>query len=173
MEERDGSRDFDFLFGDWDFQLRRLLHPLSGSNEWARLEGTLSCRPIWGGRANLDEVTLVNPQDGTKIVGLTLRLYDPATHLWSLYWANAKDGKIAGTPQKGRFVDGRGEFFDRDVYEGKEIVIRYVWSDISANSAHFEQAFSSDGGKSWETNWITDQKRRPNSNGGPSVQARR
>jgi hypothetical protein len=160
MAERDGSHDFDFLFGDWDFHLRRLLRPLSGSNEWAEYSGTLQCRPLAGGKANVDEVSLVNAKDGTRIDGLTLRLYDPDTHEWALYWANARTGVLAPSPQRGKFVDGRGEFLDRDTFDGKPIVVRYVWSDITADSAHFEQSFSPDDGQTWEANWVTDQTRQ-------------
>jgi hypothetical protein len=160
MVERDGSHDFDFLWGEWDFHLRRLLRPLTGSTEWVQFFGTLVCRPLAGGRANVDEVAVVNAKDGTRIDGLTLRLYDPEKHEWSLYWANAKTGAMAPTPQRGKFVDGRGEFLDRDTFDGKPIVVRYVWSDITADTAHFEQSFSPDDGATWEANWITDQRRQ-------------
>ena len=160
MAERDGSHDFDFLWGDWDFRLRRLLKPLTGSTEWAEFSGTLRCRSLCGGHANVDEVEVVNPRDGSRIDGLTVRLYNPVTHEWSLYWGNARTGVLAPTPQRGRFTEGRGEFLDRDTFNGKPIVVRYVWSDITTNSAHFEQSFSADEGATWEVNWITDQTRQ-------------
>jgi hypothetical protein len=91
---------------------------------------------------------------------MTLRLYDPQTHQWSLYWATSKSGAM-GPPTIGEFKNGRGEFFDTEPSgpDGRAILVRFVWSDITPNSAHFEQSFSDDGGKTWEVNWITDQTR--------------
>jgi hypothetical protein len=171
MAERDGSRDFDWAIGRWSIRLKRLLRPLTGSSEWIDLEGHSVCRPIWDGSAQLDELVTVNPADGTRVEGLTLRTYNPETREWRLYWANRRNGLI-GTPQVGRFVDGRGEFLDRDTFNGKPILIRYVWSQTSTPSPHFEQSFSNDDGKSWETNWVTDQTRVPDEGGtkkGPSA----
>lgn len=159
VSERDGSRDFDPLVGEWNIHLRRLLHPLSGSKEWAEFKGTSRCHSIWDGRAQVDELATVNPVDGSKTEGLTLRLYSPQSHEWRLYWANSKTATF-GTPQVGRFVDGTGEFLDKDVFEGKEIVVRYLWTELKTDSPKFEQAFSPDGGKTWEPNWVTVQTRR-------------
>jgi len=113
----------------------------------------------------VDELTAVNLTDRTQIEGLTLRLYNPEAAEWSIYWANSRTGAI-GTPQKGHFVNGRGEFFDRDVFDGKPVIVRYVWTGGSTPVPHFEQAFSADDGKTWETNWITDQTRRTDKAGG-------
>jgi hypothetical protein len=114
-------------------------------------------RPVWGGSANVDEYEAVGP-DGA-IHGLTVRLYDPATRQWRLYWANRAKGSL-DTPMIGGFADGRGEFYDQELFEGKRIFVRYVWSDITPTSCRWEQAFSADGGKTWETNWIMDFTRR-------------
>jgi hypothetical protein len=92
------------------------------------------------------------------IEGLTLRLYNPQSRQWSLYWATSKGGPIY-PPQIGEFKNGRGEFFGQDTLNGKAIFIRFVWSDTTTNTPHFEQSFSDDGGKTWEVNWITDQTR--------------
>jgi hypothetical protein len=89
---------------------------------------------------------------------MTLRLYSPTARQWSLYWANQKNGRF-DIPTVGEFKDGRGEFFDHETYEGRMILVRYVWSGITARTAHFEQSYSTDGGKTWEVNWITDQTR--------------
>lgn len=155
---RDGQCDFDFTFGRWKIQLRKLKKPLSGSKEWVEYSGTTHSRPLWDGKANIEEIA-VEARDGARIEGLTLRLYSPATRQWSLYWANKKGGQVGGPPNVGEFRDGRGEFFAQDTYEGRTILVRYAWSAITANSAHFEQSFSTDGGKTWEVNWITDQTR--------------
>ncbi len=154
--ERDGQHDFDPLIGQWKFHLKRLVHPLTGSNEWVESEGTGACYKILGGRAQLDTVELDGPSG--HIEGLTLRTYDPQSHQWRLYWSNSKNGKL-DPPQVGEFKNGRGEFYAQDTINGKTILIRYVWTDLTTNSPHFEQSFSDDGGKTWEVNWITDEAR--------------
>lgn len=156
---RDGQHDFDFLFGTWRFHLKRRLNPLSGSNNWVEFDGIDVARKVWDGRANVDELELDGPTG--HIEGLTLRLYNPQSHQWSLYWANGKAGMIGGPPNVGEFSNGRGEFLCQDTYKGRLVLVRYIWSDITANSAHFEQSYSDDGGKNWEANWITDQTRVP------------
>jgi hypothetical protein len=156
---RDGQHDFDFATGNWKFHLKRLEHPLTGSNTWVELDGTSTCRKIWDGRANIDEVEVNNSEKHLHIQGMTLRLYNPESHQWSLYWANAAKGTLGLPPVIGQFKNGRGEFYDQEDFNGRAIFVRYVWSDITPTSAHFEQSFSDDGGKTWETNWITDQTR--------------
>jgi hypothetical protein len=154
---RDGQHDFDFLFGTRKFHLKRLLRPLTGSNEWVEYDGTSVCRPFWGGRGNMDEVELEGPAG--RIEGITVRLYNPDSHQWSLYWASSKSGTMPPPPTVGSFDDhGRGEFYDHEPINGRMVFVRYVWSNITPTSAHFEQAFSEDGGKTWEVNWITDQE---------------
>jgi len=154
--QRDGQHDFDFELGSWKIHLKRRLHPLTGSNTWIDFDGTSVTRKVWEGRSQLEEFET----DGAAghIEGLTLRLYNPQTHQWSLYWANAKDGTIVA-PQVGQVKDGRGEFYGQDTLDGKLIYIRFIWSNTDSNTPHFEQSFSDDGGKTWEVNWITDQTR--------------
>jgi hypothetical protein len=155
---RDGQHDFDFLIGSWKFHLSKLEHPLTGSKKWIQFEGSSVCRPILNGAAQIDEVDTSSPTG--HIQGLTLRLYNPEAHQWNLNWANIKNGTM-GVPTVGSFdaKNGRGEFFDQETYNGRAILVRYVWSDITPTSAHFEQSFSEDGGKTWETNWITNQEK--------------
>jgi len=155
--ERDGQHDFDFEIGSWKIHLKRRLKPLTGSNTWVEFDGTSVTRKVWDGRANLEEFETDGPTG--HIEGLTLRLYNPQTQQWSLYWANSKDGTMGGPPNIGEFKNGRGEFYCQDTFNGRAILIRYVWSDITPNSAHVEQSFSDDRGKTWEVNWITDQTR--------------
>jgi hypothetical protein len=156
---RDGQHDFDFALGRWSFHLHRLRDPLTGSDEWVDYDGESHARPLWDGRANIDELR-IKSADGDVIDGLTLRLYNRETGEWSLYWANARTGTLSLPPTVGRFVEeGRGEFYDREEVNGKKILVRFVWSEITPTSAHFEQAFSEDDGKTWEVNWITDQTR--------------
>jgi hypothetical protein len=154
--ERDGQHDFDPLIGAWKYHLKRRLHPLTGSTAWVEFDGTGVCFKVWDGRANLDQIEVDGPTG--HIEGLTLRLYNPQSHQWSLSWANSKDGLLV-PPQIGEFKNGRGEFFAQDTFNGRVILIRFVWSDMGTSSPHFEQSFSDDGGKTWEVNWITDQTR--------------
>jgi hypothetical protein len=153
----DGQHDFDFELGTWKIHLKRLLHPLTGSNSWVEFDGTTVTRKVWDGRSQIEEFEVDSPSG--HVEGLTLRLYSPLSHQWSLYWANSKNGSMAGPPTIGEFKNGQGQFFDQEVFNGRTIFARYVWSQITPNSAHFEQSFSDDGGKTWEVNWITDQTR--------------
>jgi hypothetical protein len=164
---RDGQRDFDFELGTWHIHLKRLLHPLTGSTTWVDVDGTSVTRKVWDGRADLDEFEADAPTG--HIEGLTLRLYNPQTHQWSLYWANSKNG-ILVVPQVGQFKDGQGEFFAQDTLNGRAILVRFVWSKTATTTPHFEQSFSDDGGKTWEDNWITDQTRVRDANPSPPHQ---
>lgn len=147
----DGQRDFDFEFGTWTVKLKRLAEPLTGSTKWVEYEGTSVVRRVWGGRANLGELDVEGPTG--RIVGLSLRLYDPGTREWRIHWANSRDG-LLGPAMVGGFKDGRGEFYNQETFNGRSIFVRFIFSDITPNSFRFEQAFSADGGKTWEPNWI-------------------
>jgi hypothetical protein len=147
----DGQHDFDFEIGVWKTHLKRLVHPLSGSNTWVELDGTTVVRKIWDGRANLAELETDAASGHLRV--LSLRLYNPQSRQWSLNTANVSSGTLA-TPTIGEFKDGRGAFFDQEAFNGRTILVRNVWSDISADSCRFEQSFSDDGGKTWEVNWI-------------------
>jgi hypothetical protein len=150
---RDGQHDFDFLFGRWKVHLMR---KAPGTERWTESDGYGIYRKVWDGRANLNEFFTEGSSDRAE--GLTLRTYNPATHLWSLYWANSRDG-ILSSAQVGKFEHGQGEFYAQDNSDGKSILVRYLWSKITPASAHFEQAVSEDGGKSWQVNWISDMMR--------------
>jgi len=154
---RDGQHDFDFEIGTWKTHLKRRLKPLTGSSTWVEMDGTTVCRKVWNGRANILELEADGP-GGQHFQGLSLRLYNPQSHQWSLNFSNAGDGTLA-TPTVGQFKDGRGEFYDQETYNGRAILVRFVISEITANSCRFEQAFSDDGGKTWEVNWIATDTR--------------
>jgi hypothetical protein len=156
VTERDGQHDFDPLLGSWKYHLKKLMNPLTGSNNWVEFEGAGVCYKIWNGRAQLDTIEVDSPTG--HIEGLTLRLYNPQSHQWRLSWANAKNG-ILDPPQIGEFKNGRGEFYAQDMLNGKSILIRFIWTNLNTSTPHFEQSFSDDGGKTWELNWITDQTR--------------
>ena len=149
--ERDGQHDFDFEIGTWKTRLSRRLRPLTGSTTWVEYEGTTFVRKIWNGRANLVELEVDGPTG--HIEALSLRLYNPQSHQWSLNFSNSNGGTLS-TPTIGNFQNGRGEFFDQETLNGRAIYVRFVISRITPNSCRFEQAFSDDGGKTWEVNWI-------------------
>jgi hypothetical protein len=154
--ERDGQHDFDFEIGTWKTHLRRLLHPLTGSTTWIEYEGTSVVHKVWNGRANLVELEADGPTGHFE--GLSLRLYNPQSHQWSLNFANSNSG-IMAQPTIGEFRNGRGEFFDQETLNGRDILVRFVISGITPDSCRFEQAFSDDGGRTWEVNWIATDTR--------------
>jgi hypothetical protein len=142
---------FDFNFGTWDTHVSRLLHPLTGSATWTEYQGTSVVTKVWNGRASLLVLEVQGPAG--RIEGVGLRLYNPTARQWSLNWANSSD-PVLGVPMIGEFKNGRGEFFDREPWNGRTISVRNGFSDITPSSSRFEQAFSDDGGRSWETNWV-------------------
>ncbi|MEP6495417.1 MAG: hypothetical protein ABJF01_22210 [bacterium] len=150
-QKRDGQHDFDFEFGNWKTHIRRLQRPLTGSNTWIDYDGTSVLRTVWNGRANIGELEVSNA--ASRIEGLSLRLYNPESHQWSIYWSNSRDG-VLGTPMIGRFENGRGEFYDQESFEGAAVYVRFIFSEITPTSFRLEQAYSADGGKTWEANWI-------------------
>jgi hypothetical protein len=149
--ERDGQHDFDFHIGNWKTHISRLDHPLTGSTTWLKYEGTLVARKVWDGRAQLEELEADGPTGHME--DALWFLYNPQSHQWSLNAAASNDG-ILGQPMFGGFKNGRGEFFDQEPFKGKAILVRQVWSDITPTSHRFEQAFSDDGGKTWEINFV-------------------
>src|SRR4030095_1959506 len=151
QKERDGQHDFDFNFGTWKTHVSRLVHPLTGSKQWFEDDGTSVVSKVWNGRASLLELDVSGPAG--HIEGLGLRLYNPESQQWRLNWANSSDGVI-NKPMIGEFNDGRGEFFDQEEFNGRMILARNGFSNITPNSSRFEQAFSNDGGKIWETSWV-------------------
>lgn len=154
--QRDGQNDFDFEIGTWKTHLARLLHPLSGSTTWVEYEGTSVVRKVWNGRANLVELEADGPAGHFQ--GLSLRLYNSQSHQWSLNFASSSAGSMS-PPTIGEFKNGRGEFFDQETLNGRAILVRFVISEITPTSCRFEQAFSDDGGKTWEVNWIATDTR--------------
>jgi hypothetical protein len=155
---RDGRHDFDFEIGTWKTHLSRLLHPLTGSNTWVEYEGTTIVQKIWDGRANLVELKADGPAGHFE--GLSLRLYSPQSHQWTLNFAGVGGGTLS-PPTVGEIKNGRGEFFDQETLNGRAILVRFFISDSTSNSWRFEQSFSDDGGKTWEVNWIATDTRVP------------
>lgn len=155
-EARDPQHDFDFEIGTWKTHLRRRLHPLTGSTQWVVCDGTTVVRKVWNGRANLVELEAACPSGHFE--GLSLRLYNPQSHQWNLNFANGASGTL-GQASVGEFRNGGGEFYDQETLNGRAILVRFVISDVTADSCRFEQAFSDDGGRTWEVNWIATDTR--------------
>jgi hypothetical protein len=155
-----GQHAFDWEIGSWKTEVRLLAKPLSGSREWVEYRGTSVVRKLLDGRANLVELRVEGPAG--RIEGVSLRLYNPQTQQWSLNYANARNGALT-RPVHGGFSNGRGEFYGQEDLDGRAILVRFVITDISRDSARFEQAYSADGGRTWETNWIATDTRLGNS----------
>ena len=155
---RDGQHDFDFEIGACQTHLARLQRPLTGSTEWVEYGGTTVVREVWDGRANLVEFDVEGPAGHLEV--LSLRLYNPETRQWSLNSASARGGTLF-PPMVGAFKDGRAEFFGQETFDGRPIFVRFVITVLTPDSCRFEQAFSLDGGATWEVNWIAVDTRVP------------
>jgi len=153
---RDGRHDFDFEVGTWKAHVRKLVHPLSGSAEWDDFDGTVVTRsmPMLEGW-NESEMTVDSPTTRNHIAILAVRLYNPALQQWSIYGSSLKTGTF-DPPMIGQFSNKRGVLFSQDTWLGRSIYVRFVWQDLNPDRTHLEQAFSQDGGATWETNWIYD-----------------
>jgi hypothetical protein len=154
-----GLHDFDLRAGEWVVHHRRLKERLAGNHEWVEFDGTQSFRLLMDGYANEDDNVLNLP--GGVYKGVTLRAYDSKTGQWAIWWLDGRTpfGDL-DPPVKGRFVNGVGTFYSDDTLRGKPVRVRFVWSNITADAAHWEQAFSPDRGKTWEVNWVADFKRQ-------------
>ncbi len=155
-EARDGQHDFDFNVGTWKTHIKRILDPLSGSTKSIELNGTVTVRKVWGGRAQLEEIEADGPNGHWE--GMTLFLYNPQAHQWNQSFVNSKSGVLT-PPLIGVFQDGRGELFASDTVNERSILVRAVWSDITPDSHHFEESYSTDGGKTWAAAFIANLTR--------------
>ncbi|HLZ67707.1 MAG TPA: DUF1579 domain-containing protein [Aliidongia sp.] len=149
----DGSRDFDFFVGDWTVQNRQLRTRLAGDTEWLEFPGTITMRKILNGLGNFDETPIRSPRGAYH--GATLRLHNPVAKMWSIYWLDSRNPAI-DTPMVGRFENGIGLFYADELFEGRPIKVRFIWTPISTTECRWEQAFSADDGITWETNWVAD-----------------
>lgn len=153
--DRDGSHDFDFQTGRWCVRNERLVKRLQGCTDWETFEATLRARLLPGGLGNMDDFAT---DHWTGFVGMSLRLYNPHTRTWSIYWVNNQKG-VLEPPVVGSFSDGVGVFEGHDELDGRPIVVRYTWSHVTKTGARWEQEFSPDGGRTWEKNWIMTMTR--------------
>lgn len=156
MTDRHNSSadDFDFFIGDWRVHHRRLKERLADCREWVEFEGTTTAHKILGGFGNVDDNVLGLPEGPYRAA--TLRSFDPATGLWSIWWLDGRRPHRLDTPVVGRFEHGTGLFYADDTFDEMPIKVRFTWTLLDADAARWEQAFSADGGNSWETNWTMD-----------------
>jgi hypothetical protein len=152
----DGQHDFDFNFGTWRTHIKRILDPFAASSKSLELNGIVTVRKVWNGCAQLEEIETDGPNGHWE--GLTLFLYNPTAHQWSQSFVNSQRGVLA-PPLIGSFNGGRGELFASDTFNDRSILVRGVWSDIKPDSHHYQESYSSDGGKTWVPAFIADLSR--------------
>ena len=145
-----GARDFDFLIGEWNVHSRYLKGRFQASQQWGEFDGHSKMRPLSNGLGNIDEYTFL--RDGKQVQGVAFRLWNPSKNQWAIYWADSILPGVIQPPVFGGFSGDAGEFIGDDTFEGKKILCRFHWTRSA--SPRWEQAFSADGGKTWETNWI-------------------
>ncbi len=143
--------DFDFEFGSWTVKHRRLKERLKGCADWEEFSGSSETRPILGGNGNLEDNVINLPSGSYRAIAL--RTFDPASRKWAIWWIDGRAPHALDVPVIGDFTDGTGTFVANDTLDGLPVQVRFVWSRITAESAWWEQAFSADGGRNWETNW--------------------
>jgi hypothetical protein len=147
----DGRNDFDFFMGSWKVSHQRLRERLVGCTEWEEFESECTAYKILGGLGNFDEITM--PRDTGMVYGATLRLFNPVSQEWSIYWADSVRVTL-DVPMIGKFENGVGMFYAHETHAGKHVYSRFIWSNITANTCQWEQALSTNGGATWETNWV-------------------
>jgi hypothetical protein len=153
VKERATSHDFDFWMGRWNVRNRRLVRRLAGSDEWEEFESTSNAWPILDGMGNQDDF---HTDFEGGFAGMSLRFFDPKTRQWSIYWADSRRSGLLDPPVVGGFEGSVGVFEGDDTFEGRPIRVRFTWSRVDTPNPRWEQAFSEDGGETWETNWIAD-----------------
>jgi hypothetical protein len=151
---RDASskNDFDYLVGKWNIRNRTLTKPLAGSDEWDEFDATQECRPILLGLGNFD--IFHTERDGKPFEGLTVRLFDPQTRLWTIYWADSNLVTLDGG-KVGSFDGDLGEFFGREVVDDKDVIVKFHWDKRDPKAPVYRRAFSADAGRTWEWNWYS------------------
>jgi hypothetical protein len=150
--------DFDAQHGVWHTTVRRLLKPLSNSNEWAEYEGPGIVHPLLGGAANVAELDVSGPKG--RIQGISVRLFDPKAQRWTIRFASASTGALDDGISGGFAGGRRGVFYGADTWNGRPIVVRFIINVVDANTVQFEQAFSANDGVDWEVNWVATDKRK-------------
>jgi hypothetical protein len=157
IKAHDGAHDFDFIIGKWKAHVRRLPDRLVGSTKWLEYDGISNHSKLLDSNANFEEFDVTGPAG--RIKAQTLRLYNPKSQQWAIYGVDLDAGQLPMPATIGQFTGKRGEFYDREEWKGRWILVRFVWENLSPNSAKMTQSFSDDGGKTWEANWICELSR--------------
>ena len=158
MDSRnDAPTDFDFIMGDWRVEHRRLKSRLSNCTEWVEFDGLSSTQKVLGGFGNIEDNRLFFPEGEVRAVAL--RSFDAATNMWSIWWLDGRNPTALDTPVVGTFTNGTGLFYANDTLDGKPIRVRFTWLPKGLDHARWEQAFSEDAERTWETNWTMDFRR--------------
>ncbi len=147
------ATDFDFWFGSWDVRNRWLRRRLAGSDDWEEFDATVVARPLLDGVGNEDEF---RTDHAGGFIGMSFRFFDPERRRWSIYWADSRRPGELDPPVFGTFSGDVGMFEGEDVYRGRPILVRFTWTGVTTPTPRWEQAFSDDGGRTWETNWVMD-----------------
>jgi hypothetical protein len=145
------TQDWGWLTGNWDVWHRRLKERLANSNDWAEFAGKSSFWHTLGGLGNVDDNLLYLP--GGEYRGLSIRAFDPAAGKWSIWWVDGRQAGKLDPPVIGGFTDDEGVFVGKDVHKGIPVTVRFRWHEVHGKRPHWDQAFSTDGGKTWEINW--------------------
>ena len=155
--EAASANDFDFLFGAWDVHHKRLSSRLQNSADWQTFSGRCNASKILGGQGNFDEHFIDLPGDSYRAA--TLRCFDPQSKRWAIWWLDSRNPLRLEQPLIGQFYAGIGTFFGDEIFDGRPIRVRFIWSECSPMHARWQQAFSEDGGSTWETNWMMEFRR--------------
>ena len=147
------THDFDFWFGTWDVHNRWLTRRLAGSDDWEEFPARVAARPLLDGRGNEDEF---RTDHAGGFIGMSFRFFDPERRRWSIYWADSRRPGELDPPVFGTFSGDVGVFVGEDIHRGRPILVRFTWSGVTTPTPRWEQAFSDDGGTTWETNWVMD-----------------
>ena len=150
---QNGARDFDFWMGSWNVRNRYLRERLQGSDDWIEFDARVVARPLLDGLGNEDEFR-TDHEGG--FIGMSFRFFDPTTKKWSIYWADTRRSGLLDPPVIGSFDGDEGVFEGADSFDGKPILVRFTWSGVTTPTPRWEQAFSADGGGTWETNWVME-----------------
>jgi hypothetical protein len=153
LQSEASATDFDFWFGSWEVRNRWLTRRLAGSDDWEEFPATVIARPLLDGVGNEDEFR--TDHDG-GFVGMSFRFFDPERRRWSIYWADSRRPGELDPPVFGTFSGDLGVFEGEDIHRGRPILVRFTWSGVTTPTPRWEQAFSDDGGRMWETNWVMD-----------------
>ncbi len=151
------SRDFDFEFGSWRVRHRRLKARLAGCSEWEEFSGLSTTRPVLGGNGCIEDNLIHFPAGDYHAIAV--RAFDPASQSWAIWWLSTNDPHTMDVPVVGRFAENTGTFLADDTFDGRPVIVRFLWLNTLGDNPRWEQAMSDDGGASWETNWVMDFER--------------